>query len=420
MVEKSSAFYQGKFIVASKALKLKRDRIVDTAYENAEFYDSLDVNDRYKVRPFSGSPKKDGTRGEPYFAYYPKAPKRRNEDTREGSKETFAHALFKQIFSELKILVFNSYNYSDFDVTAYVEDVRINHSVYDEKNKRYQVDLLYKLTGTEPYSFFYKWNGYVALKVNVSTKASKFKKEVFSEQEIQLLEANIDPEIVKELENIKKQVKLTSKDLQEFTDDALENLTDADYKNIVDEHLEKLYDEAYEKYKSLYISKKWRIFCRPLGEAVTLPEFEERFNMIFGFEQQKEELKKEIAKLTQAQLDVKEENVRIQKNFNEKLAQQEVEFNSKLEIRTEKISQLEEKAKMTVKEAEKKKIEVEESYSTKEKELSRLSQIKKELDVKDATIKAIYNRKLSQRIRNTIVEAPDLKEIDEEITNSKS
>lgn len=75
---------------------------------------------------------------------------------------------------------------------------------------------------------------------------------------------------------------------------------------------------------------------------------------------------------------------------------------------------------MTVKEAEEKKIEVEESYSTKEKELSRLSQIKKELDVKDATIKAIYNRKLSQRIRNTIVEASDLKEIDEEITNSKS
>lgn len=93
MVEKSSAFYQGKFIVASKALKLKRDRIVDTAYENAEFYDSLDVNDRYKVRPFSGSPKKDGTRGEPYFAYYPKAPKRRNDDTREGVRKLL-HTLY--------------------------------------------------------------------------------------------------------------------------------------------------------------------------------------------------------------------------------------------------------------------------------------------------------------------------------------
>lgn len=418
MVEKTSAFYKGKFIVASKALKLKRDRLVDTAYENAEFFDSLDINDRYPVRPFHGRLKKDGTRGEPYYAYYPKDSEKRNEieDTRESSEETFAHAVFKQIFSELNKLVFNSYNNSNFNVTAYVKDVKVNQSIYDEKNKRHQIDLLYKLSGTEPYSYFYKWNGQVALKINVSTNVSKLKKEVLLEQGIQILEANIKPEIIKELEDIRKDVKLLSaKELINFLDKDLEELTDNELKNIIDEYLEKMYDETYEKYKNYYITEEWRIFCEPLGEAVIFPKFEERFNMIFGFEQQIKELKNNIDDLNKKALDIQSENDSKHEEFEQQLITEAQKFNSGIKKREKQVVELETNANLLVKQAESRKEEIENSYIDKAEELTQLSQIKAESEYrelkikhKDRIIQALLNRNWLQRLRNTDVSIPFL------------
>ncbi|KST91116.1 hypothetical protein KF134_1822 [Lactococcus lactis subsp. lactis] len=397
MVQKFIGYRNGKPINAYKAIYLRDvTREISTAFGDAEIFDYPDPNIALPIFPKKNSREK----GTAYYSYYNETPselRTRNDEFMIGSDMTLTHKLFTQIFANLEEFDITFYANGKWQVVQlYVKSGTAEHYVRDSETGHYYfTDVYLELEGTYPYHYFYEWNGHLALEVKVSHGVNKVKKEDLNRLGIPVFEISFKETTVNRIESYQERT---------ITEDFFEKLK--------------------QRYGQPFREKTWTRSGKLLGKCRQMPEFEEKFNMIFDFEQQIEELENNIKDLNQKTLDMQSKNDSKHKEFEEQLIKEAQEFNTAIEKRKKQVVELETNAELLVKNAQNKKAEIEGSYYYKAAELSNLSQIKKDRDKfenqstmrylkikqRDRVILSLYKRNLIQRILNKDVEAPPLEE----------
>lgn len=407
MVQKFIGYRNGKPINAYKAIYLRDvTREISTAFCDAEIFDYPDSNIALPIFPKINSKGK----GTAYYSYYNESPSElriRNTEFMTGSDMTLTHQLFTQIFANLEEFDITFYANGKWQVVQlYVKSGTAEHYIRDpETGHYYFTDVYLELEGTYPYHYFYEWNGHLALEVKVSHGVNKVKKEDLNRLGIPVFEISFKETTVNRIESYQEET-------------------------ITEEFFEKL----KQRYGRPFKEKTWTRSGKLLGKCRQMPEFEEKFNMIFDFEQKIEELENNIKDLNQKALDIQSENDSKHKEFEEQLIKEAQEFNSAIEKRKKQVVELENNAEFLVNQAENKKEEIENSYIDKAEELSQLYQIKKERDgfknqstmrylkikQRDNIIQSLNKRNIIQRILNTNAEGPSLEELKEEVTKFKN
>ncbi|MGH1848623.1 hypothetical protein ABE869_17515 [Enterococcus gilvus] len=286
MVEKFYAYYKGNKIDAYEGRRKKiRREIQTTPVSKAELFDSLDKKDRYPVTPKKSS----NSNGSPYFAYYPNCKPPGSRLGNKGSKETLAHSLFQDVF--IKLPNFKIEDNLD-EVTVFVDNVTFDLRKWVDKDHYYIIEVMYRLKETKPYSYYYKWNGYLALEISVTTNLSKDKIEYLSKIGIQICELTVSEKVVTELREAEQMMKYRSEQI--FEDANIKDAEEADFLALEAEH--SIYQKKFEKYYKSYSSNKYRAFAKLLGSVNTEKEWEEKYVNMKRYEQQEEDMKRRIEK----------------------------------------------------------------------------------------------------------------------------
>lgn len=267
MVEKFYAYYYGNRINAYEALKKRnRSEIVTSPVEKAELFDSLEKNDRYPVKPV----KARNNIGVPYFAYYSNyRPEGANVENNKN-RETFAHSLFQDVFLNLSTFIIRD---GKTCVEVKIDSVAVDRRVWKSKKHYFIVDVLYKLKETTPYSYYYKWNGFLALEVCVTTRVLKEKVDFLSAKGLQICSFSVPKKIEKELKIY----------------DNASDVTPVD---------EQIYNKKFNKYRFLFESKRYEAYSKLLGSVLTKPEWEEKYVQMKRYEEQEKEMLERIQNAT--------------------------------------------------------------------------------------------------------------------------
>lgn len=270
MVQKFYAYYQGKRINAFEALNLKKKRLISTEKRKAELFDSKLPN----ADPVLPKKAKNGI-GLPHFSYYPNQSCIGNVGG-TGSEVTLAHVLFQDVFLKLPYFTIKDQNTI---IKVFPEEVTVDR-IMKTNNHNYILEIVYRLEKTEPYSYYYKWNGMLAVEIVVTTRTEKQKVDDLAKQGIQICEIRVPKDAELKLRKYDKTI-----------------LSEEVYNNI--------YNQYFEKYFQLYQNPRFFAFSILLGKVKTLPKWLERYEKMSKWEEQEAEMLKriELAKRQLSDLD---------------------------------------------------------------------------------------------------------------------
>lgn len=301
MVEKFYAYYKEKRINAYQALrKRNRSEIETSPIEKAELFDSLHEKDRYPLRPVTAR----NNKGLPYFAYYPGYSPVGNSLEGVGGKETLAHSLFQDVF--LQISQFRLEDGSD-TMSIFIDNVTVDLRVRVNEQNYYIIDVMYRLKKTEPYSYYYKWNGYLAFEIVVTTRVAKDKVEQLSLRGIQICSFKV-PNIIN---NALKQIENSSETGQIS---------------------EEIYQKQLKKYLLLYGSDRYKVWGKLLGTVVTKDEWKEKYQQMKLYEEQEKDMLNRIRSCEHRLQELQ----KIEREYNRKINKLK-DFKQELTNKVEKI-----------------------------------------------------------------------------------
>lgn len=265
MVDKFYAYYKGQKINAYKALRLKnRSEITTSPVTKAELFDSLG-DEKYPLKPVKG---RNG-RGLPYFAYYSNYKPEGNSLDQRHRNETFAHAVYQDVFLRLAQFTFVDGNER---ILVSVDKVTVDTIVRVNDKNYYIVDVMYTLKETSPYSYYYKWNGQLSLEIVVTTIVAKEKQEFLSEKGIQLASLQVPRSVQQKLSEIEVNM-------------------------INDELPESIYEQQVTHYKNLYETGKFDVWAKLLGRVKTKDGWKERYFQMKAYEEQVKKMEAQIERL---------------------------------------------------------------------------------------------------------------------------
>ncbi|EGO8197367.1 hypothetical protein E5K21_002561 [Enterococcus faecalis] len=318
---------------------MKHDRVITTKpVSEAELFDSPIYSDRYPVKPSVGR-KKKGTneRGLPFFLYYSSNKPVGINLGGPGSKVTMAHAVFQDIFSTLPHFLIET-KYKKELIKVIVDGVTVDLRVKVSDEDYYIVEIMYRLKQTEPYSFYYKWNGYLAMEVVVTSPVTKDKVDRLSNKGIQVCEFKVPKSIEEELRIATHNLLKSNKQV-----DNIEFSEETEFFMLQREH--QVYKRYYEKYYYLYESGKFVAYCNLIGDVETKPEWKEMYINMKQYEQQEAEMIRRITEKREelTKLEVTAEQYR---NRITQIKNKEVQLEKKsieLQESSEKIERIKEK-----------------------------------------------------------------------------
>lgn len=294
MSAKFIAYYNGKKINAYEGLRLKTERLISTSpVSNAVLFDSLDEDDRYPVSPHKGKlSKKTKKRGRPYFVYYPNNAPGNIVNNKEGINKTLAHDLFQNIFSTLSEFDMHlRYMSKDSKIEIKVKSSGIDRRIKVTNTKTYVVDILLNLEETYPYSYYYKWNGQLALEISVSSIETFEKVSELSKYGLQVCELRVPKSIIMECKEATKGILHIDSEVGE------EQTVNSSDETPVEE-----YNKLYSKYYELFKTRKFKAFAIELGSIETKDGWRERYENMSKYEEQVEKMN-DLIKYRQAELD---------------------------------------------------------------------------------------------------------------------
>lgn len=235
-----------KVLNVYQAIKLKNSSIKNRDKE-ISFYDTPDEVNGEKMNPVKTS--KNGRMA--HFSYYPGA-----THVGIGSDMSMTHRLYIIALSQVK--EFELYQFGE-RIKVYVKSAKPEF-YFCTDNNRYFLDVMIELKKTEPYSYYYKWNGRLALEILVKHKVDKFKVNDLEVEGLQIFEVKVYKEnrIPDEFEN----------------------------------------QQQYDYYKSLLLNRvaKGKIVGKFVNDVYPQigTEMERRYQQLTKFEAEIEELKDEI------------------------------------------------------------------------------------------------------------------------------
>jgi hypothetical protein len=180
MVKKFIAYYKSgsemKPINVYKALSLKNSRISNKD-DVIEFWDT-DSEDAEKVHP-----NRTGIDGKAaHFSYY------------SGSKHvgivsemTMSHKIYQTVYSEANKILLDAFGNQ---VMVFIKEAHMEYFLKTAYNV-YHIDILLELEKTDPASYYYKWNGKLALEVNVTHGNEKSKTNDLTVNRVQIFQVKI-------------------------------------------------------------------------------------------------------------------------------------------------------------------------------------------------------------------------------------
>lgn len=268
-----------EIINAFQGIRLRDDaRIFTKPKEKGSLYD---IETGLHVLPRQG--RKNG-KGQPYFSYYSK-----EESPLKNRPSSFAYTpelnVFLRAFDGIRKFRIQE------RISEPVVEVYVNHSW---KLQRIEAELDYfivkiylELLETKPYSYFYKWNGRLALEFLATSEPIPFKRVRLAKRGIPLYEARaIIPEWIQ-------------KTLPEEFD------------------TEEEFDQIAKRIRETYSNTNYRLLGKFEREAITLPEYKERYETMERFEIQCKELEEEIKKLNGEEEALKREKGKLRKEIKE-------------------------------------------------------------------------------------------------------
>lgn len=180
MVQKFFAYYKSgsemKQINVYQALKLQNSRI-NNKDDIIEFWDT-DSKDAEKVHP-----NRTGYDGRAaHFSFFPGS-------THVGvyNEMTMSHRVYQSAYAESPKMLLDAFG---DQVMVFIKKSQKEYYFKTSYNA-YQIDILLDLERTEPASFFYKWNGMLALEVNVTHGNEKSKTNDLTENGVQIFQVKI-------------------------------------------------------------------------------------------------------------------------------------------------------------------------------------------------------------------------------------
>ncbi len=181
MVKKFFAYYkygsEMKQINVYRALSVKNSRI-NNKDDIIEFWDIPDLKNAEKVFPKCSS--KDGKAA--HFSYYPGS-------THAGisSEMTMTHKIYEIVYSEINKILLDAFGEQ---VLVFIKHASLEH-FFRTAHNLYFIDVMLEIERTEPSSYYYKWNGKLALEIYVTHKVERSKINDFSKNRIQLYQIKI-------------------------------------------------------------------------------------------------------------------------------------------------------------------------------------------------------------------------------------
>lgn len=193
MVKKFFAYYKYdseiKQINVYRALSVKNARI-NNKDDIIEFWDTPDFKNAEKIFPKRSS--NDGKAA--HFSYYPGS-------THAGisSEMTMTHKIYEIVYSETKKILLDAFGEQ---VMVFIKHASLEHFFRTAYNS-YLIDVMLEIERTEPSSYYYKWNGKLALEIYVTHKVERSKINDFSENGIQLFQIKIydNQKVPEDIEN---------------------------------------------------------------------------------------------------------------------------------------------------------------------------------------------------------------------------
>lgn len=181
MAKKQMAYYKTvtgyKPVHIYQAIKMKNS-LIKNRDENLEFYDTPNDTVAERLSPVRTS--KDGKAA--HFSYYPNSKR-----SGSGSEKTMTHRMYEIVLSEVDMVKLSAFGE---EITVFVEEALPNF-YFNTAYNYYYIDVMLKLKGTEPKSYFYKWGGRLAIEIFVSHKVDKSKANDLQLSGIQIFEAKI-------------------------------------------------------------------------------------------------------------------------------------------------------------------------------------------------------------------------------------
>jgi len=260
-----------KTITAYEAIQLKDKEEIETKQELAELFD---VYTDFPVIPFR---RNNGNRA--FFRYYQKE---HNKNFPEEYDFTPERTSFLEVFQNKKEYKIRT-SYDDkvgiklkvSEVTK-LKRIKVQNNDYDF----FVIDLLLKLEETKPFSYFYKWNGLLALELKTTSKTKYTKQLTLGNMGFQIFEA-----------------------IAKFPKDISLNIKGGDFSL---NNIEPIIAELDKTYNRNYFLQGDFI-----NEATINLEYKEKYDVMKNFEEQCEEMKVEIRNLREelAKLIVKKEEI---------------------------------------------------------------------------------------------------------------
>lgn len=254
MVKKFIAYYKSgseiKSVNVYKALSMRNSRI-NNKDDIIEFWDTPDLKNADKVFPKRSS--NDGKAA--HFSYYPGS-------THAGvyREMTMTHKIYEMIYSEADKILLNEFGNQ---VIVFIKKSQFE-CFYRTSNNLYYIDVMLELDRTEPASYYYKWNGKLALEIHVTHKVEKSKINDLTENGIQLFQMKI-------YDNQRVPEDINSEEQFEY------------YKRIIKKKIE---------------NNNYKIVGKYLNNVLPEPGscMEERYNTLADFEREEQILQEEILK----------------------------------------------------------------------------------------------------------------------------
>ncbi|MBC2368387.1 hypothetical protein HBP99_07050 [Listeria booriae] len=191
MVKKFFAYIEKekniKRINVFEALNLRKNGQLPNKKEEAILFDVFDSKNREPVYPVSSSV--NGKRA--YFSYY--SDSKRKGLAVEGAEMTTVHRLYQDVFTEIDSFRIRNKGRT---ITLNIKKKPTVEFMYRVSDKKYYlIDIMLILESTKPASYFYKWNGMLALEIYVTHQTEYDKVLSLQNNNISLFEAKVPSDI---------------------------------------------------------------------------------------------------------------------------------------------------------------------------------------------------------------------------------
>lgn len=268
-----------EIINAFQGIRLREDAIIFTKpKEKGSLYD---IETGLHVLPKQG--RAHGS-GQPYFSYYSK-----EDSPLKNLPSSFAYTpelnVFLRAFDGIRKFRMQE-SESDPLIEIFVNRSRKLQRIETETDY-FIVKIYLELLETKPYSFFYKWNGKLALEFLATSEPIPLKRVILAKRGIPLFEARaIIPEWIQ-------------KTLPEEFD------------------TEEEFDQIAKRIRGTYSNTNYRLLGKFEREAITLPEYKERYETMERFEIQCKELEAQVKERRECIEELKQTQERRQKEIEE-------------------------------------------------------------------------------------------------------